>query len=390
MLATRGARAVADGLMAASFAALLNSRGLDERALGWMVTATLLGSATLLLLVSRYPTALQPLRVLVVCAALMAVTGAAFASTGLLAILVPLAVIGPLNPTGGDISAFLPAEQALTAERTPAAQRSAMFARYSLVGFAGAMVGSLLAGPVAAVGRDLGFHSTEGTALAPALYAIVGVAVACAYLRIGRVGVESAAPSLPQSRLVESRRVVRELTAVFALDSAGGGFVGNALIAAWLMKRFDFALGRTGLVLAAAAAASALSSLLAPRLTRRFGLVETMVFTHAPANVLCIAAGFAPSARVAVTLLVARAALSQLDVPPRQTFVMTLVPAHERSAAAAFTNLPRSLAAATTPPIAGWLLHRSSFGSPLIIGGAMKLVYDGLLLTRFRRHSTKV
>ena len=162
LLATRGARAIADGLMAASFAALLNSRGLDELALGWMVTATLLGSATLLLLVSRYPTALRPLRVLVVCAALMVVTGAAFASTGLLAILVPLAVIGPLNPTGGDVSAFLPAEQALTAERTPAEQRSAMFARYSLVGFAGALVGSLLAGPVAAVGRNIGFRSTEG------------------------------------------------------------------------------------------------------------------------------------------------------------------------------------------------------------------------------------
>jgi MFS family permease len=155
------------------------------------------------------------------------------------------------------------------------------------------------------------------------------------------------------------------------------------------MRRFDFALGQTGLVLAVASAASATSSLLAPRLSRRFGLVETMVFTHLPANVLCIAAGLAPNAPVAVTLLVLRALLSQLDVPARQTFVMSVVPPEERAAAAAFTNLPRSLAAAATPPIAGWLLHHSTVGWPLVAGGGLKVVYDLLLLARFRRYSTK-
>jgi MFS family permease len=219
---------------------------------------------------------------------------------------------------------------------------------------------------------------------------VVVLSVTFVYAGLGRSSQRETGTKPQQSRLVASRRVVRELAAVFALDSAGGGFVGNALIAAWLMKRFHFALGQTGMVLALAAAASALSSLLAPRLSKRFGLVETMVFTHAPANVLCILVGFAPSATVAVGLLVVRALLSQLDVPPRQTFVMTLVPANERSAAAAFTNLPRSLAAAATPPIAGWLLYRSNFGWPLILGGSMKLAYDGLLLVRFRRHSTKV
>lgn len=386
-LATRAARALADGLVAATFATLVHSRGFDDRTLGWLVTATLLGSAAMLLAVTRRPDVLTPRRVLLLSSVLMVATGLAFSSTGVLLVLVPLAIIGPLNPTGGDVSAFLPAEQALIADVTSDADRSKVFARYSLAGFAGAAVGSLAAGPVAALGTAFGFRSTRGTALAALLYAAVGIVVSIAYVRAGRR--DRAIVASPPSRLIESRKRVHELAAVFALDSAGGGFVGTALIAAWLSRRFDFALGQTGLVLALAALASATSSLLAPRLSRRFGLVETMVFTHAPANMLCIAAGFAPNAPLAVGLLIARALLSQLDVPARQTFVMSLVPPAERSAAAAFTNLPRSLAAASTPPIAGWLLFQSRFGWPLILGGGLKLLYDALLFVLFRRHSTK-
>ena len=386
-LATRAARALADGLIAASFTTLVHARGYDDRTLGWLITATLLGSATILLGVTRRPDLLTPRRVLLLCSALMVATGIAFASTGALLVLVPLAVLGPLNPTGGDVSAFLPAEQALIADVTSEAQRSRTFARYSLAGFAGAAVGSLAAGPIASFGMSHGFEATEGTALAPLLYALVGGGVGVAYLRVSHRDRSVAVSS--QRRLIESRKRVHRLAAVFALDSAGGGFVGTALIGAYLSRRFDFALGQTGLVLALAALASATSSLLAPKLSRRFGLVETMVFTHAPANLLCVAAGLAPNAPLAVGLLIARALVSQLDVPARQTFVMSVVPAEERSAAAAFTNLPRSLAAASTPPIAGWLLYRSEFGWPLILGGGLKLLYDGMLFVLFRRDSTK-
>ncbi len=386
-LVTRAARAVADGLVAASFATLIHSRGFDDRTLGWLVTATLLGSATMLLAVTRRPDVLTPRRVLLLCGVLMVATGLAFTTTGLLVVLVPLAVIGPLNPTGGDVSAFLPAEQSLIADVTDDSNRSKVFARYSLAGFVGAAVGSLVAGPIANVGRSMGFSETEGSALAPLVYAAIGCCVSIAYIRATRR--DRIANPVTPSRLLESKARVHRLAAVFALDSAGGGFVGTALVAAYLSRRFDFALGQIGLVLAVASLASATSSLLAPRLSKRFGLVETMVFTHAPANILCIAAGFAPNASLAVGLLIARAVLSQLDVPARQTFVMSVVPASERSAAAAFTNLPRSLAAASTPPIAGWLLYHSRFGWPLILGGGLKLFYDGLLFVLFRRHSTK-
>ena len=387
-IATRTARAIADGLLAATFASLLRARGFDERTLGWLVSATLLGSAAMLLGVTYWPQVLTPHRVLVLLGCLMTATGIAFAFTAALVVLLPLAIVGPLNPSGGDVSAFLPAEQALIADATSDTSRSALFAKYAFGGSVGAAIGSLATGPTASLGRHLGFAATQGAALAPLLYATVGLAVTFAYVRAGsrRGAVVTSTPT----RLTDSKKVVSELAAVFALDSAGGGFVGNAMIAAWLARRFDFALGQIGLVLALASTASAASALFAPRLSRRFGLVETMVFTHLPANALLIAAGLAPSAPWAVTLLVARALLSQLDVPARQTFVMSVVPPVERGAAAAFTNLPRSLAAASTPPIAGWLLHRSTFGWPLILGGSLKAIYDVVVLIRFRRLSTRV
>ena len=388
LLATRAARGVADGLVAASFATLVRSRGMDEQTLGVLVTATLLGSASVLLAVTRWPEVLNPYRVLTLCGGLMVATGIAFAATGRLAVLIPLAVVGPLNPTGGDVSAFLPSEQALLADHTDPSRRSAVFARYALAGSLGATVGGLSTGAVGIIGRRIGFASTNGTAFGPLLYAVIGALVTIVYARM-----RSTAPTTlrkPATRLVEARTTVRQLALLFSLDAAGGGFVGTALTAAWLARRFDFALGQIGLVLGLASAASALSALAAPKLSRRFGLVETMVFTHLPANMLCIAAGVAPNARIAVVLLITRALLSQLDVPARQTFVMSIVPEQERAAAAAFTNVPRSLAAATTPSIAGWMLHRSAFGWPLVAAGTLKIIYDLLLLTRFRRLSTRI
>ncbi len=391
LLATRSVRAVADGLVAASLATMLATRGHDERTLGLVVTATLLGSAATLIAMTRFPRQITPHRVLVATAVLMAVTGLVFGLVGALVVLVPVAIIGPLNPTGGDVSAFLPAEQALIANRSSGSARTRMFARYALVGSFGTAIGAWSAGPVARLGRRWGLLSTDGTALVFLAYAAVGFAVAVAYFLIARADgtATSLTPAVSQTRLGPSRRRVYELSAVFALDSAGGGLVANALVAAWLHLRFHFDLSQVGLVLGLATLASAVSALAAPRLTLRFGLVETMVFTHFPANALCIAAGLSPNAPVAVVLLVLRALLSQLDVPPRQAFVMSVVEPEERSAAAAFTNLPRSLAAASTPIFGGWLLHWSTIGWPLVIGGTIKAIYDVILYVRFRSISTK-
>lgn len=217
------------------------------------------------------------------------------------------------------MSAFLPAEQALIADVTADDERSTVYERYALVGFLGAALGAWAIGPVASLGRRVGFGSTRGVGLGAAVYAAGGVVVFGLYRRLAGRARHAAPPQ--RSGLVQSRAVVHRLAAVFAIDSAGGGFVGNAIVATWLSLRFHLDVPAVGLALGTASALSAVSSLLAPRLSRRFGLVETMVFTHVPANVLLTGAGLAPNGAVAIVLLCARATLSQLDVPPRQTFV---------------------------------------------------------------------
>ena len=174
------------------------------------------------------------------------------------------------------------------------------------------------------------------------------------------------------------------LAALFSLDSFGGGFVVQSLLVLWLYERFQLSVPATGSIFFAAGILGGLSQLVSPMLAARIGLVPTMVYTHLPANVLLIAAGLVPSAPLAVTFLLLRASLSQMDVPARQAYVMAVVPPEERAAAASVTNVPRSLAAALPPLFTGAMLMHSAVGWPLVCGGALKVLYDLLLLAHFR------
>jgi MFS family permease len=382
VFATRGLRGVADGLMSASLSVLLLERGFAKGTVGIISTATLLGSAASLLLIARFAGSLTPYRVLLAMSALMVITGLTFGLSASLPLLLLVSAIGPLNPSSGDVSAFLPAEQTVVGSSVSAADRTEALATFSLVALSGASLGAFLAGPVSSLGKRIGFADTNGVALTALVYAAVGAIVIPIY--VVSVGRSTARSVTSPSRLGQSRKIIRELTALFALDSAGGGMVVYSIIALWLRGRFDFSLGRIGAVFGFMSLASALSARLAARLSTRYGLVQTMVFTHLPANLLLMAAAFAPSASLAVGLLIARSLLSQMDVPPRVSFVMSLVTPAERSAASAFTNLPRSIATASTPLLAAWMLQHSTFGWPLVAGGLVKIVYDVLLWQRFR------
>ena len=369
--------------MSTSLTGLLLARGLDKSTVGLVSTATLLGSATSLLLITRFASQLRPYRILLGMSILMILTGLTFASTGAVAILVLVAVIGPLNPSTGDVSPFLPAEQTIVGSAFSGEARTRAFARFSLVASSGAALGAFLAGPLSTLGRRVGFDASRGIALNALFYAGIGLLVLPMYVTMIGRGTQCAAVSKP-GRLGPSRNIIRELTAIFALDSGGGGMVLHSILALWMLGRFGFDLGRVGLVLGCMSLASATSALAAPKLASRYGLVETMVITHLVANVFLIAAAFAPSAPIAIGCLIVRALLSQLDVPPRTSLVMSLVTPEERSAAAAFTNLPRSVATATTPLLAGAMLQHSTFGWPLVAGGLLKIAYDILLWKRFR------
>jgi sugar phosphate permease len=187
--------------------------------------------------------------------------------------------------------------------------------------------------------------------------------------------------------LAKSRPTVLRLSALFTLDSFGGGFVVQSLLALWLFQRFAFTLADAAGFFFAATLLAGASQLLSPVLARRFGLIPTMVFTHIPANMFLIAAAFMPTAELAVTFLLLRMTLSSMDVPARQAFVMAAVPPEERAAAAAVTNVPRSLGTGLAPFFSGLLLAHSSFGWPLVIGGALKIGYDLLLLAGYRNHA---
>ncbi len=382
LLETRGIRAFGDGVVSVVLASYLAALGLSDTRIGIIVAGTLLGSAALTLVVGLRGHGLGRRRLLQAVSLLMIGTGLGFAAaTGFWPLLM-VAVVGTMNPSGGDVSVFLPTEQALLPGTAPDTQRTAMFARYSLIGALVAAVGALFAGVPEWIGRHVGLTRTASLRWTFVGYAVLGLIVLLRYRRLSPA-VEPSGEA-PHAPLGPSRRVVYTLSALFSLDSFGGGFVITALLVLWLQKRFGLSTAVSGAVFFWAGLLSAFSALVAVRIARRIGLVRTMVFTHLPANGFLVLAAFMPTAPLAIAALLARAALSQMDVPARTSYVMAVVSPAERPAAASVTNVPRSLASALPPIAAGWLLGRSTFGWPLVIGGVLKGAYDLLLLRRFR------
>jgi predicted MFS family arabinose efflux permease len=368
LLAARGLRGFADGVLAITLPLHLVQIGFGPGAIGAFVAATLLGSAALTLAVGLLARRASARSVLLGACALMLATALGLAVAGSLVPLLLIGFIGTFNPSGGDVGVFLPTEQALLAEQAAGPGLAALFARYNLGGALGAALGALAA-PL----------------LAPAAFAAYGAAallLAVLYLPLGGGRVRASVPLRPP--LARSRRTVLGLSALFSLDSFGGGFAVQSLLVLWLHARFGLSVEATGAVFFASGLLGAVSQLAAGRLSGRLGLVRTMVFTHVPANLFLLSAALAPSAPLAIAFLLLRASLSQMDVPARQALVMRLVPAEERAAAASVTNVPRSLAAALAPLPAGAMLAASSFGWPLIAGGLLKIAYDLWLFAAFR------
>jgi predicted MFS family arabinose efflux permease len=382
LLETRAMRAFADGIISVILAGYLEAIGLSETRIGIVVTGTLLGSAALTLGVGLRAHAFERRRLLGLVSLLMIATGLGFATFTTFWPLLLVGAIGTLNPSSGDVSVFLPTEQALLPSTAPDEQRTALFARYSLIGSLVAAIGSAAAGLPEAIGNSAGISSATSLRLTFLLYSAVGLAVLTRYRSLSPA-IEPGGPKTRQP-LGPSRRTVYRLAMLFSLDSLGGGFVITALVVLWLKKRFGLSLAVSGTVFFWTGLLSAFSSLIAVKIARRIGLVRTMVFTHLPANGFLILTAFMPNAPLAIACLLARSALSQMDVPARTSYVMAVVTPAERPAAASVTNVPRSLASALPPIAAGWMLSRSDFGWPLILGGSLKAIYDLLLLQQFR------
>jgi MFS family permease len=382
LLSSRGVRAFADGFVSVLLPVYLLGLGFDGLQIGAVATATLIGSAALTLLVGLIAHRFRARPLLTSAALLMAATGVGFVLVQGFWPLLVVAFIGTLNPSSGDVSVFLPLEQSVLSRTVSAKDRTALFARYSVVGSLIAAAGALCAGLpelIATRGMLPLGQALQGMFL---LYGVLGLIALTLYRRLSPAFEETQPACAP---LRESRRTVYTLAALFALDSLGAGFVVQSLLALWLFERFGLSVATAGTIFFWTGVMSAGSYLLAVPLAKRFGLVNTMVFTHLPSNVLLVLVPFMPHLPLAILLLLARSALSQMDVPTRNSYVMAVVPPAERPAAASVTAVPRSLAQAAPPLAAGYLLGVSTFGWPLVIGGALKAIYDLLLLAMFAK-----
>src|SRR3954449_6442319 len=377
ILAGRALRSFADGFIAVVLPAYLLALGLGQLEVGVLSTATLLGSALTTLAVGRWGHRFSIRRLLLAAALLMAGTGLGFAGISAFLPLLVVAFFGTLNPSSGDASVFMPLDHTVLATAT---DRTSVFARYSFIGSMAGAVGALCAGLPEWLGARISM--LDALRLLFVLYAVVGDAVWFLYLRLPDPHAEVERPPVP---LGPSRAIVWRLAALFSIDSFAGGLVLNSLLALWLFERFGMSLAAAGAFFFWTGLLAAVSQLVAGPLARRIGMINTMVFTHIPSSFCLIGAALAPSLGLTLALLLARSLLSQMDVPARSAFVMSVVTPAERPAAASFTAVPRSLAAAVSPSITGAMFAAGAMAAPLVLCGVLKIAYDIALYAAFRR-----
>lgn len=383
LLSAKALRAVADGYVSILLPAYLIKLGFSAFQTGILTTATLLGSALLTLFAGTLSARLGHRASLLSASVLMILTGIGFTGFQTFWPLLLVAFMGTLNPSSGDVSIFLPLEQSLLSQSVADVDRTALLARYSVVSALLSGFGTLLAGLPEFAARSLSVNALGAMRAMFVLYALIGLAAALIYRRLSEPESHATA-ARAHSSLGRSRSIVYRLAALFSIDAFGGGFFVQTILALWLLRTFGLSVATTASLFFWSNLLTAASYLAAPPIAHRIGLIKTMVFTHLPSNLCLIAIPFTSNLHAVVGLLLLRSLLSQMDVPTRGSYVMAVVTPPERPAAAAVTSVPRSLAAAISPTLAGYLLSVSAFGWPLLIGGTLKSLYDLMLLIMFQ------
>ena len=374
----KGARTFAYGALGIVLPVYLSDLGTSAAGIGAMVTLTLAASAGLTWAIRGPAERLGARPVLIALAGLTGLAAVVLLSTSRPALVILAAMIGNVAVGAGETGPFLTLEQVLIARAVAPARRTALLSYYNLLGYGASALGaaavSVLAGDATVTGAARSYRP---------LFAAFLVAAAVQAIAYARLPTGNGVPQARPARL-PSAPLIRRLAVLFALDSFAGGFVLHSLIAYFLHERYGLTLETLGQVFFFAQLLTALSLLLAARAASRFGLLNTMVWSHVASNVFLVAIAFAPTAAAAVALLLARNLLSQMDVPTRQAYVMAVVEDTEREAAAAATNLARTVAQAVTPVMTGWVMQSVALSAPFVIGGVLKVVYDVLLWVTFR------
>src|SRR6266404_3241552 len=384
VLTARGIRAFGDGFVSILVPVYLTELGIGAFEVGVLTTAMLLGSAMMTLAIGLIAHRLRRTTLLTGASMLMVLSGIGYAFETEFWPLLVIAAVGTLNPTASDVSVFAPLEQTLLSNAVLPERRTSIFAAYSLIGSLLGAVGCLFASAPEILARITPVPPNRALQVMFLAYAFLGALAFVIYRQL-KSPEEATASGPATGPLGPSRRIVFTLAALFSLDSFGGGFFVQSLLALWLFDRFELSLAMAASFFFWSGVLTAFSYPVAVRIAGRIGLVNTMVFTHIPSSICVILVPFVPHLGIVLALLLVRAALSQMDVPTRSSYVMAVVTPPERAAAASITAVPRSLASAMSPVLAGWLMTVSAFAWPLLIGGALKIVYDLLLLAMFRR-----
>jgi MFS family permease len=388
LFATRALRMFSYGLVSVVLVLYLAALGLRDASIGLLLGLTLAGDAAISLWLTTHADRFGRRRVLLVGALLMAFAGIAFASTDVVIVLLVAAVIGVISPSGNEVGPFLAVEQASLTQVTDDRERTRVLGWWNLAASFATATGALVGGTAAAVliGRGVGTADAYRDVIVG--YAVLGLLLAALFTRVSPAVEAPVVHDVTVARrlgLHRSQRTVARLSALFALDAFGGGFVVQALIAYWFQVRYGASPAFIGAVLFAANLLAGISALMAARIAARIGLIRTMVYTHLPSNVLLILVPFMPTLELSVLVLLVRFSISQMDVPTRQSYTMAVVDPDERSAAAGVTGIARSLGAAAAPIVSTPLVGVPALAAlPFVIAGSLKIAYDLLLYRGFR------
>jgi MFS family permease len=386
LFAARLVRMFAYGFLAIVLALYLAETGLTGEQIGLLLSATLIGDATISLGIAAIADRIGRRRMLMIGTGLMVFAGIVFALSANIILLTVVAIIGTISPSGNEVGPFLSIEHAALPQTTGESQRTGVFAWYSLVGSVATATGALFGGGLASLLQSMGVTALSSYRVVLVGYALLGLLLAAIFSRLS-ASVEARPASASTNGLFglhRSRGVVGRLSALFMLDAFAGGLVVQSLVAYWFHIRFGVTEAGLGGIFFGANLFAAFSALAAARVAARFGLINTMVWTHIPSNVLLMAVPLMPTFPLAVVVLLARFSISQMDVPTRQSYLVAVVDPDERSAAAGITSVARAAGAALAPLLAGVLLGASLFSAPFFLAGGLKIVYDLALYRSFR------
>jgi MFS family permease len=388
LLGARILRTFAYGFLSVILAIYLKLIGFNDLYIGIILSATLINSVVFTLIASFYADRLGRRKLLIVYSALMSISGLVFFVTSNYVALIISAFIGTINVTGTETGAFLSIEQAMLPQTiNDPKKRNTVYALYNMAGTFAMSTGVLLSGLPSVFAQQYALNQIDSIKPLFILYSIIGIGVLGIYFLISS-RVELSVKSnntFRQTLTPKSREIVAKLSGLFAIDSFAGGFVIQSIVSLWFFTKFGVELTTLSLIFSIAGVLTAFSFLVAAKLADKIGLINTMVFTHIPSNILLILVAFAPTLPLAIALYLARMALSQMDVPTRQSYIVAVVEENERTAASGITNISRNIAQSVSPSLAGYILQSLSFlSAPFVLGGVLKIAYDVALYFNFK------